>query len=166
MTRSPARSRKWLANLGLTDEVALHVVMGGRGETQGDWRENMHQPAIVVGTVDSLVCKALNRAYGIGRAIFPIDFALVTNGAHWVIDEIQLCPESTTTLRQLAGFAARLGTAEPFGLTCMSATVPDGLLETVDNPVIGETVEIRAGGAGRRAQGPARRGADDPAGCR
>jgi CRISPR-associated endonuclease/helicase Cas3 len=135
-------ARKWLANLGLTDEVALHVVMGGRGETQGDWRENMHQPAIVVGTVDSLVSKSLNRAFGIGRAIFPIDFGLVTNGAHWIVDEIQLCPESTTTLRQLAGFAARLGTAEPFGLTCMSATVPEGLLDTVDNPIIGETVEI------------------------
>jgi CRISPR-associated endonuclease/helicase Cas3 len=135
-------ARKWLVNLGLADEVALHVVMGGRGETQGDWRENMHQPAIVVGTVDSLVSKSLNRGYGIGRALFPIDFALVTNGTHWIIDEIQLCPESTTTLRQLAGFAAKLGTAEPFGLTCMSATVPDGLLETVDNPVVGATVEI------------------------
>ena len=135
-------ARTWLANLGLSDDVALHVVMGGRGETQGDWRENMHQPAIVVGTVDSLVSKSLNRAYGVGRAIFPIDFALVTNGTHWLMDEIQLCPESATTLRQLAGFAARFGTAEPFGLTCMSATVPDGLLETVDNPTLGETVEI------------------------
>ena len=134
--------RTWLNNLGLADQVALHVVMGGRGETQGDWRENMHQPAIVVGTVDSLVSKSLNRGYGVGRAFFPIDFALVTNGSHWIIDEIQLCPESTTTLRQLAGFAATLGTAEPFGLTCMSATVPDGLLETVDNPTVGETVEI------------------------
>ena len=136
-------ARTWLANLGLTEKVALHVVMGGRGETQGDWRKNMHQPAIVVGTVDSLVSKSLNRAYGIGRATFPIDFALVTNGAHWIIDEIQLCPESTTTLRQLAGFAKKLGTAEPFGLTCMSATVPDALLPTVDNPAIGDTVEIR-----------------------
>ena len=86
----------------------------------------MHKPAIVVGTVDSLVSKALNRGYGIARAIFPVDYALVTNGAHWIIDEIQLCPESATTLRQLAGFAARFGTAEPFGLTCMSATVPPG----------------------------------------
>jgi CRISPR-associated endonuclease/helicase Cas3 len=127
-------ARKWLANLGLVDEVALHVVMGSRGESQGEWREDMHKPAIVVGTVDSLVSKALFRGYGIGRAIFPIDFALVTNGAHWVIDEIQLCPESTTTLRQLAAFAKTYGTAEPSGLTCMSATVPDGLLETVDNP--------------------------------
>ena len=126
---------QWLANLGMAEEVALHVVMGGAGETQRAWRLDMHRPAIMVGTVDSLVSKALNRGYGIARATFPVDFALVTNGAHWVIDEIQLCPESTTTLRQLAGFAKVLGTAEPFGLTCMSATVPEGLLGTVDNPV-------------------------------
>ena len=28
-------ARKWLANLGLTDDVALHVVMGGRGAGKG-----------------------------------------------------------------------------------------------------------------------------------
>jgi CRISPR-associated endonuclease/helicase Cas3 len=103
----------------------------------------MHNPVIVVGTVDSLVSKALNRGYGIGRASFPIDFALVTNGAHWVIDEIQLCPESTTTLRQLAAFTKTHEVAEPFGLTCMSATVPDGLLETVDNPAPGPRIKIQ-----------------------
>ena len=130
-------ARSWLANLGLTDEVAVHVVMGGEGATQWEWRRAMHRPAIVIGTVDSLVSKALNRGYGIGRATYPVDFALVTNGAHWVIDEIQLCPESTTTLRQLAAFAKTFGTAEPFGLTCMSATVPEMLLDTVDNPAPG-----------------------------
>jgi CRISPR-associated endonuclease/helicase Cas3 len=133
---------RWLENLGLTDQVALHVVMGGAGESQRQWRLDMHRSAIVVGTVDSLVSKALNRGYGIARATYPIDFALVTNGAHWVIDEIQLCPESTTTLRQLAGFAKTFRTAEPFGLTCMSATVPKGLLETVDNPAVGNVLSI------------------------
>jgi len=133
-----AEASSWLARLGLTDQVALHVVMGGAGATQWQWRRDMHRPAIVIGTVDSLVSKALNRGYGVGRATYPIDFALVTNGAHWVIDEIQLCPESTTTLRQLAAFATSFGTAEPFGLTCMSATVPEWLLHTVDNPAPGQ----------------------------
>ncbi|MGP8000178.1 MAG: CRISPR-associated helicase Cas3' [Streptosporangiaceae bacterium] len=128
---------RWLANLHLSDQVALHVVMGGEGTSQRSWRLDMHRPAVVVGTVDSLVSKALNRGYGIARAIYPIDFALVTNGAQWVIDEVQLCPESTTTLRQLAAFAASFGTAEPFGLTCMSATIPEKLLDTVDNPAPG-----------------------------
>ena len=134
--------QKWLENLDLTGEVALHVVMGGVKPALEEWRQDMHQPAIVVGTVDSLVSKALMRGYGIGRAMYPIDFALTTNGVQWVIDEIQLCPESTTTLRQVAAFARHFGTAEPFGLTCMSATVPDGLLETVDNPSSGSTVQI------------------------
>jgi CRISPR-associated endonuclease/helicase Cas3 len=133
-------AERWLANTGLDGRVALHVVMGGIGKSQWrqqrQWRVQMDRPAIVVGTVDSLVSKALNRGYGIARAIYPIDFALVTNGAHWVIDEIQLCPESTATLRQLAAFAREFGTAEPFGLTCMSATVPEGLLGTVDNPAL------------------------------
>jgi len=138
----------WLANLGLTDQVALHVVMGGEGKTQGEWRIRMDKPAIVVGTVDSLVSKALNRGYGISRALYPVDFALVTNGAQWVIDEIQLCPESTTTLRQLVAFAdARRDrawrTAEPFALTCMSATVPPTLLATVDNPLPAEHDIVR-----------------------
>ncbi len=137
-----AEAGRWLENLRLADQVALHVVMGGAGESQLQWRMDMHKPAIVVGTVDSLVSKALNRGYGIARATYPIDFALVTNGAHWVIDEIQLCQESTTTLRQLAAFAKTLGTAEPFGLTCMSATVPKGLLETVDNPAVGDVLSI------------------------
>ena len=132
-----AEVTRWLANVGLADNVALHVVMGGEGATQRQWRLDMHQPAIVIGTVDSLVSKALNRGYGIARATYPIDFALVTNGAQWVIDEVQLCPESTTTLRQLAAFTAAFGTAEPFGLTCMSATVPEVRLDTVDNPAPG-----------------------------
>ncbi len=139
-----SEAAKWLANLGLTDRVALHVPTGGAEESRRQWRLDMHQPAIVVGTVDFLVSKALNRGYGIGRAAYPIDCALVTNGAHWVIDEIQLCRESTTTLRQLAAFADRFRTAEPFGLTCMSAAVPEGLLETVDNPVRGTMVGILA----------------------
>ena len=137
----------WLDRLGLAGEVALHVVMGGAGASQGQWRQDMHLPAIVVGTVDSLVSKALNRGYGIGRATFPIDFALVSNDAHWVIDEIQLCPESTVTLRQLAAFARSLGTAEPFSLTCMSATVSEALLCTVDNPALapGDVLGIEPG---------------------
>ena len=125
--------RQWLANLGLTDEVTLHVAMGARWETEGDWRDDLHKPAIVIGTSDVLVSKALVRAFDVSRAIAPIDFALVTNGAHWLIDEPRLCPQATTTLRQLAGFAAKIATAEPFGLTCLSAAPPGEL----SAPIIG-----------------------------
>src|SRR6185437_17055470 len=56
-----AEVRGWLANLELTEHVALHVVTGARGDNVGDWREDAHRPAIVVGTVDTLLSKALSR---------------------------------------------------------------------------------------------------------
>ena len=135
-------ARQWLANLGLTDEVTLNVAMGAHWETEGEWREDPHKPAIVIGTADALVSKALVRAVDVSRASAPIDFALVTNGAHWIIDEPRLSPQATTTLRQLAGFAARIGTAEPFGLTCLSATPPGELLGTPDNPATEKPIQI------------------------
>ena len=129
------QAARWLDNLGLADQVALHVVMGGAGESRGDWRMGMHKPAIVIGPADVLVSKALNRGYDLWRDSYPIDFGLVTNGAHWVIDEIGLGRQAATTLRQLAAFATALGTAEPFGLTCMSAMVSQGSPVTAGNLV-------------------------------
>jgi CRISPR-associated endonuclease/helicase Cas3 len=141
-----ASVRTWLRNLGLTDEVALHVVLGDRGTSTGDWRENMHQPAIVVGTTDTLVSKALFRGYGIGRAMCPIDFALVTNGAQWIIDDAELCPVATATLRQLAGWCGERGTAEPFGLTRLSSSLlralPATAGEPTGTPLTAETITI------------------------
>lgn len=115
-----AEIRGWLANLELTGHVALHVVAGARGENAGDWREDAHRPAIVVGTVDMLLSKALNRGFGVSCPMWPIDFALTVNGAHWVIDEARLCPQSATTLRQVASLVGETGTAEPFGITLLS----------------------------------------------
>ena len=127
---------RWLASLELTDRVAVHVAMGARGENSGDWRENMHRPAIVVGTVDVLVSKALNRGFGTGRAFFPIDFALVVNGAHWLFDEAQLCPQAAATLRQLCAFAGEHRTAEPFGLTVLTTAPSAGSLDSADSAAV------------------------------
>jgi CRISPR-associated endonuclease/helicase Cas3 len=135
-------ARQWLANLGLTDEVTLHVAMGARWETEGEWRDDPHKPAIVIGTADVLVSASLVRSFDVSRAVAPIDFALVTNGAHWLIDEPQLSPQATTTMRQLAGFAARIGSAEPFGLTCLSATPLGELLSTPDSPATEKPIQI------------------------
>ena len=85
-----------LARLGLTREIGMYVVMGGHRSDEFDWRLNAHRPSIVIGTVDCLVSKALNRAYGVSRSLYPIDFALISNGAHVVIDEIQLAGASPT----------------------------------------------------------------------
>lgn len=129
--------RVWLDNLGLQTDVLVNVVMGGRRSEEKQWRLAAHRPSITIGTIDSLASKALLRGYGTSRAVAPIDFALVTNGAHIVVDEIQLVPAATATLRQVAAFQRDFATAEPVGLTCSSATVDQRILDTVDNPVAG-----------------------------
>ncbi|HUN38219.1 MAG TPA: HD domain-containing protein [Trebonia sp.] len=110
--------REWLARLDLLDSVGLHVTMGSYALSAGpDWREDMHQAAIVIGTTEYLVSKALNRALGLGAGLWPIDFALVTSGAHWVIHESRLSPQAAATMRQVHGATRRYPPAEPFGLT-------------------------------------------------
>src|SRR2546421_8516118 len=51
---------KWLANLGLADQVALHVVMGGAGESQRQWRAGKHKPAPLGGAGGFPGSKALD----------------------------------------------------------------------------------------------------------
>ena len=117
-----AAVRGWLAQLGLADQVGLHLSMGTWAATEGpDWREDMHRPAIVIGTAEYLVSKALVRAFGVGSTLWPIDFALVTNGARWVVHEERLSRQAAATLQSIAAAAGRWGTAEPFGLTVLSS---------------------------------------------
>ena len=112
---------EWLTRLGLIDQVALYVVPGGPDAGGPRWRLDMHRPAIVIGCADYLVSKALNHAYGIAPAGYPIDFALVTNGARWVFHDVERCQRSASTIRRLVSAAARAGTAEPVELTCLPA---------------------------------------------
>lgn len=114
---------RWLEALDLTGEVSVHVVMGGAGEADRRWRLHPHRPAVVIGSADALASKALNRGYGLFPGTWPIDFALVTNGAHWIVAEPHRSPTATATLRRLLSFAAPDGpwpTAEPLSLTCVS----------------------------------------------
>ncbi|MDO5628579.1 MAG: hypothetical protein Q4G43_09695 [Mobilicoccus sp.] len=134
----------------LPETLPVLQLMGGtldRG-TISDWQVGMDRPSVVVGTVDQVVSRQLSRGYGVSRKVYTIDFALVANGAHVVVDEIQLCGQATSTARQIAAFQrgpATPGTrdehgfpysptAEPAGLTCMSATAEAAYLDTVDAP--------------------------------
>lgn len=141
--QTTAQVRKWLGNLELTNEVRIVVLMGGRsspGDELNEWRRNPHQPSVVIGTVDSILSRGLVRGYAQPRTTYPIDFARVTDDAHWVIDEVQLAQQAAATARQLAAFRFELGTFRPGGLTCMSATIPREPLDTVDHPFRPETV--------------------------
>jgi CRISPR-associated endonuclease/helicase Cas3 len=135
----------WLDHLGLTaDQLGMHVIMGGRSRAAKPWREAPEQPSILIGTIDLITSKALVRAYGTPRHAFPMDAALVWNDAHIVVDEVQQAPATTVTLRQLDAFRAQAAVGN-VGLTCMSATVPREIIDTVDNPWPHESHIVRLG---------------------
>lgn len=143
LTEQTERSVKhWLRELGLSEQVLVHVVMGGEASGGRALRDHPDRDAVLIGTLDMLLSRALNRGFGASRASWPIDFGLLHNGCHWVFDEVQLMGPALETSRQLAGFRRELGVVLPTSSTWMSATVPPERLLTVDNDEPFEPLEL------------------------
>ena len=73
------------------------------------WRRP-ERPAVLVGTQDMLLSRALMRGYASSRALWPMEFALLHEDAQWVFDEVQLMGAGRATSAQLEAF--RLSEAE------------------------------------------------------
>jgi CRISPR-associated endonuclease/helicase Cas3 len=132
----------WLVRLDLFEKgrgldrrggIGVHLVMGG--DVDDDWHLHPEHDAIIVGTQDMLLSRALNRGYGMSRFLWPWHYALLTSDALWVFDEVQLMGVGLATGLQLSAFAQKLGTFGPAGSLFMSATLARDWLETVDHPV-------------------------------
>ena len=104
---------KWIENLarafpennGELRWLAEHspiILMGG--EDAGDWDIHPECPAILIGTQDMLLSRALNRGYGMSRYRWPMHFGLLNNDCLWVLDETQLMGVGVETSAQLDGF--------------------------------------------------------------
>jgi CRISPR-associated endonuclease/helicase Cas3 len=133
-----------LDRLGLAVDVPLRVLMGGEPMTgKHDWRLDFGD-SIVVGTVDMVVSRCLNRGYGESRYLWPIDFGLLHADSQFVFDETQLMGPALPTTRQLHGLRQLLGEAAPSRSTWMSATVDESALATVDCPTVGDHVTLSA----------------------
>lgn len=135
-------AQRWLDATGFSADIKVHTLMGGHADGAADLHDNPEQEAVVVGTLDMLLSRAVNRGYGQSRFAWPIDFALLNSGCHWVFDEVQLMGPALETSRQLDGLRRRFGTALPTSSTWMSATVPDDRLRTVDNPDLAAPVVL------------------------
>lgn len=122
----------WLTKLGLSDEVGVHVLMGG--EDAESWDEYPEHDAIIIGTQDMLLSRALNRGYGMSRYRWPVNFGLLNNDCLWVMDETQLMGVGLTTSCQLAGFRKTMKTFGNCHTLWMSATLDNNALSTVDHP--------------------------------
>ena len=121
---------KWLKNLGLDEKVKVHVLMGGEGAEE--WDLHPEKPAILIGTQDMLLSRALNRGYGMGRFRWPMHYGLLNNDALWVLDEIQLMGTGLATSTQLQAFREALGVYGTAKTIWMSATLLPRWLASVD----------------------------------
>jgi CRISPR-associated endonuclease/helicase Cas3 len=109
---------------------SVNMLMGG--EVDQDWDRYPEQDAILIGTQDQLLSRALNRGYAMSRFRWPINFGLLNNDCLWVMDEVQLMGSGLTTSAQLQAFRNSLGTALPVHSVWMSATLQKDWLETID----------------------------------
>ncbi len=133
--------RSWLekANLlwdGQPDshagKVGVHVLMGG--SDAGDWHLYPEECAILIGTQDMLLSRALNRGYAAPRARWPMEFGLLNQDALWIMDEIQLMDVGLATSSQLQQFREedhKKG-VRPCYSWWMSATLQPDWLASVD----------------------------------
>ena len=125
------RVEKWVENLGIADDVGVVKLMGGEPRTQ--WYLHPEKPFVLVGTQDMLLSRALNRGYGMGYNMWPVEYGLLNNDCLWVMDEIQLMANGLPTSTQLAGLRGKLETFGPARSIWMSATARSDWLDTIDH---------------------------------
>lgn len=111
-------------------QTGVAVLMGGVATVA--WREQPEVPAMLVGTQDMLLSRALMRGYGVGRAAWPLDFALLHADTQWVFDEVQAMGAGLVTSTQLEGLRRRFGTARSARSLWASATLDPAWLRSAD----------------------------------
>jgi CRISPR-associated endonuclease/helicase Cas3 len=95
--------QEWLDRAGLAPQPCAHVLLGGFSPS--DWHLEPERNAVLIGTQDMLLSRALNRGYGAGRARWPMEHGLLNVDCLWVMDEIQLMDVGLATSAQLQAFA-------------------------------------------------------------
>lgn len=122
----------WAASQGLSaPAIPVFLLMGG--EAVQDWDCYPEREAILIGTQDMLLSRALNRGYTMSRFRWPMHFGLLNNDCLWVFDEIQLMGSGLATTAQLEGFRqAFWPPAKACHSVWMSATLDRRWLKTVD----------------------------------
>lgn len=132
------RAKQWTEKVA--PEVGVHTLMGG--EVEQDWELHPEKPAILVGTQDMLLSRALNRGYSMTRFRWPVHFGLLNNDCLWVYDEVQSFGDGLATTSQLAAFREKMGVVGACPSIWMSATMQPEMLRTVDQPQTPELLEL------------------------
>jgi DEAD/DEAH box helicase len=80
---------RWLENLAVAglpgdNKVSVRLLMGGSDDVKKPtWADYPEEDAILIGTQDMLLSRALMRGYGMSRYQWPVHFAWLHNEASW-----------------------------------------------------------------------------------
>lgn len=131
VTQTHENVLRWRSKLRLPErELGVHVLLGGAVDAA--WEEQPDRDAILIGTQDQLLSRALLRGYGMSRFRWPVHFALLNNDCTWVLDEVQLMGVGASTAAQLQAFREKIGTVGSAKTVWMTATLDEARLNTVD----------------------------------
>ncbi len=127
-------------------DIPVHTLIGGRGFSE--WHLYPEREAVLVGTQDMLLSRALNRGYAVARARWPMEFGLLNQDCLWVLDEVQLMDVGLATSVQLQAFRSvddREGRSfRPCRSWWMSATIQSTwLAASPESRVLGKLSETR-----------------------
>ncbi len=132
----------WDGEAAHEGKVGVHRLMGGADA--GQWHLYPECDAVLIGTQDMLLSRALNRGYASPRARWPMEFGLLNQDALWVMDEVQLMDVGLATSVQLQVFRnedqADAKSLRPCFTWWMSATLQRTWLEKSPdtNDLVGE----------------------------
>ena len=119
-------------------KIGVHLLMGGADTDR--WHLYPECDAVLVGTQDMLLSRALNRGYASPRARWPMEFGLLSHDALWVMDEVQLMDVGLATSGQLQVFRgedhADGKSLRPCFTWWMSATLQRAWLEKSPDTVL------------------------------
>lgn len=114
-----ARIGGWLERLGLGDDVGLHLLAGA--VRNGGWLRHPERTAILVGTHDLLLSRALMRGFADSRRTAPVAYGLLNNDAQWVFGAAHLLGPGLATSVRLQQMRDALGTSAPTATMWMSS---------------------------------------------
>jgi len=137
--QTAGEAEKWISNLAKAGLIQgeppkVHILMGGEKTEQ--WDLYPEEDAILIGTQDMLLSRALNRGYASSRAKWPMEFGQLNQDCLWAMDEVQLMDVGLATSAQLQAFRnddQKAGKQlRPCVTWWMSATLQPDWLESAD----------------------------------
>ena len=151
--QTAANCREWLSRADLlwdglpahrSGRVSVHLLMGGTDTSS--WALDPEHCAVLVGTQDMLLSRALNRGYGAPRARWPMEFGLLNQDCLWVMDEVQLMDVGLATSAQLQAFREqdRPKALRPCLTWWMSATLQRNWLTSMDTAGLTASLPVTA----------------------